>query len=445
MTLSEPMRRTAIFGILFLVFLACWILQPLQFLLGGIYPWAAIVCLLLFLGQFLWKYVTTAWESVSLWMGSTAVFIILFLLMAGASLVVYPVESGLGTFYRILAGISLVLLVLSVIARLVSLSGFSWSYHSLPVFRSLKWREAITGYLFVLPWIVGFLAFSLLPMALSLFASFSHYDIVHFPKWEGLFNYQYMLQHDETFRIALGNTFWYVIVKTPVVIIASLLLALLMAQQIPGIKFFRTIFYMPTVITGVAAIFLWVWILYPNGILDTALHPFQLLVQWVTFGKVQAKEILWFFDPSWTKPAMVVMGLWYIGGGALILLAGLTGIPKSLYEAADVEGAGPLRKFFSITIPMLSPTLFFILLTNIIGGFQVFNSAFVISTSSGVGTNPGDPAQSLLFYEVYLYTKFIALNMGYACALAWFLFVVIMVITAIQLYLSKHWVYYETG
>jgi multiple sugar transport system permease protein len=142
---------------------------------------------------------------------------------------------------------------------------------------------------------------------------------------------------------------------------------------------------------------------------------------------------------------MVIMGLWYIGGGALILLAGLTGIPRSLYEAADVEGAGPLRKFFSITIPMLSPTLFFILLTNIIGGFQVFNSAFVISTSAGVGTNPGDPAQSLLFYEVYLYTQFKSLNMGYACALAWFLFVIIMIITAIQLYLSKRWVYYESG
>jgi multiple sugar transport system permease protein len=313
------------------------------------------------------------------------------------------------------------------------------------MFRSLRWREALTGYMFVAPWIVGFLVFSLAPMALSLYASFSHYDIVHLPKWEGLFNYQYMLEHDGQFRLSLYNTFWYVIVKTPVVIVASLLLALLMAQQVPGIKFFRTIFYMPTVITGVAAIFLWVWILWPTGLLNHALTPIQNFTQMITFGHVQAKEILWFFDPAWTKPALVIMGLWYIGGGALILLAGLTGIPKSLYEAADVEGAGPLRKFFSITLPMLSPTLFFILLTNIIGGFQVFNSAYVISTSSGVGTNPGDPGQSLLFYEVYLFTYFKNLNMGYACALAWFLFVIIMIITAIQLYLSKRWVYYETG
>jgi multiple sugar transport system permease protein len=445
MTLTESQRRIAIFGVLFLVCLACWILQPLKFLLGGVYPAGTVVFLLLALGSIFWSYILAGWEQISIWLGSTAVFIILFLVFAGAALVVYPVEAALGTFYRILAAISLVLLLVSVLSHLLRSTGSTWSYQRLPMFRSLKWREAMTGYMFVLPWIVGFLAFSLLPMALSLYASFSHYDIVHFPKWEGLFNYQYMLQSDDTFRVSLYNTFWYVIVKTPVVIVASLLLALLMAQQVPGIKFFRTIFYMPTVITGVAAIFLWVWVLWPTGLLNHGLAPVQQFVQWATFGHVQSKEILWFFDPSWTKPALVIMGLWYIGGGALILLAGLTGIPRSLYEAADVEGAGPFRKFFSITLPMLSPTLFFILLTNIIGGFQVFNSAYVISTSAGVGTNPGDPGQSLLFYEVYLYTQFKNLNMGYACALAWFLFVIIMIITAIQLYLSRRWVYYETG
>lgn len=445
MTLSEPLRRTAIFGILFVVLLVCSFLNPLQFLLGGIYRPAAVIFLLLFVGSIAWPYIMAGWEEVEMWLGSTAVLLILVLIFGGASLVVYPVDNALGTFYRIITGISLALLILSVLAHVVRGTGTGWSLQSLPIFRSLKWREAITGYMFVLPWVVGFLVFSLAPMALSLYASFSHYDIVHFPKWEGLFNYQYMFQSDQVWRTSLYNTFWYVIVKTPIVIVASLLLALLMAQQVPGIKIFRTIFYMPTVITGVAAIFLWVWILYPNGLLDTALKPIQNFVSWVTLGHVKPTEILWFFDPNWTKPALVIMGLWYIGGGALILLAGLTGIPRSLYEAADVEGAGPLRKFFSITIPMLSPTLFFILLTNIIGGFQVFNSAYVISTSSGVGTNPGDPDQSLLFYEVYIYTNFIHLNMGYACALAWFLFVIIMIITAIQLYLSKHWVYYESG
>jgi multiple sugar transport system permease protein len=173
-------------------------------------------------------------------------------------------------------------------------------------------------------------------------------------------------------------------------------------------------------------------VLNPTGILNRALGLFHIY------------QPLWFFDPGWTKPGLVVMSVWYIGSPMLILLAGLNGIPKQLYEAADVEGAGVLRKFWSITLPMLSPTLFFIILTNIIGAFQVFNSAFVISTSSGVGTAPGDPQQSLLFYEVYMYTKFKALDMGYACALAWILFVIIMAITAIQLYLSRRWVYYES-
>jgi multiple sugar transport system permease protein len=138
------------------------------------------------------------------------------------------------------------------------------------------------------------------------------------------------------------------------------------------------------------------------------------------------------------------MSLWYLGSPMLILLAGLNGIPKTLYEAAEVEGAGLLRKFWNITIPMLSPTLFFIILTNVISAFQVFNSAFVVSTAGGGGnTNPGDPQQSLLFYEVYMYTKFRVLDMGYASALAWIVFVIIMIITGIQLYLSRRWVYYE--
>jgi multiple sugar transport system permease protein len=148
---------------------------------------------------------------------------------------------------------------------------------------------------------------------------------------------------------------------------------------------------------------------------------------------------------------MVVMSVWYVGAPMIILLAGLNGIPKSLYEAADVEGAGMFRKFWSITIPMLSPTLFFIILTQVIGAFQVFNSAYVISTAVGNGgaasSNPGDPQQSLLFYEVYMYTKFAPplRDVGYACALSWIIFLVIMAVTGLQLYLSRRWVYYESG
>jgi multiple sugar transport system permease protein len=193
---------------------------------------------------------------------------------------------------------------------------------------------------------------------------------------------------------------------------------------------------MPTVITGVAAIFLWVWVLNPRGILNQALTHVGV-----------SNPPLWFIDPAWTKPGLVVMSMWYLGSPMLILLAGLNGIPRVLYEAAEAEGAGLFRKFRHITLPMLSPTLFFLILTNIIGAFQVFNSAYVISTATNPSmTNPGDPDQSLLFAEVYMYTKFRPplYEMGYACALAWIIFVIIMIITVVQLWLSRKWVYYET-
>jgi multiple sugar transport system permease protein len=439
------MRRTVMFGGLFLIFLVCWILQPLQFLLGGVYPTAAIVFLILALASVFWPALMQVWDWIDEKLGSVAVCLVLFAIFLGASLIVWPVEQALATWYRILAGVSLAVLILSLGIRFAKAAGVTWTYKSLAPFRTTRRREALTGILFIAPWAFGFLAFSAVPIGLSLYVSFTHWTLTSLPQWTGITNYRFMLEDDPTFRIALENTLWYVVVKVPVTIIASLLLALLMAQKVPGIKFFRTIFYMPTVITGVAAIFLWVWVLWPTGLLNTALQPLQNFANWVTFGHWHTAPILWFFNPQWTKPAMVIMSLWYIGGGSLILLASLVGIPRSLYEAADVEGAGVFRKFWSITIPMISPTLFFLILTNIIGAFQVFNSAYVISTASGVGTNPGDPNQSLLFYEVYMFTKFTALNMGYACAMAWVVFLIIMFITAVQLYLSRRWVYYESG
>jgi multiple sugar transport system permease protein len=296
-------------------------------------------------------------------------------------------------------------------------------------FWSQRRREALTGYLFASPWIIGFLFLTLGPMLFSLYASFTTYDIVNAPHWIGLANYNFIFHHDPDFPTALQNTFVYVLMKTPIVISVALFIAILMNQNVPGVKFFRTIFYMPTVITGVAAIFLWIWVLSPTGILNSGL------------GYLHISPKNWFYDPSWSKPGLVIMGTWYIGSPVLILLAGLTGVPKHLYEAAEIDGAGMFRKFWNVTLPMLSPTLFFIVLTNIIGAFQVFNSAFVISTTAG--SAPGDPQQSLLFYEVYLYVHFKALEMGYACALAWILFAIILAVTLFQLWLSRKWVYYE--
>lgn len=302
-----------------------------------------------------------------------------------------------------------------------------------PAFNQRR-REALTGYLFAAPWIFGFLVLTLGPMLFSLYASFTVYDIASPPRWIGLDNYRFIFQHDPDFLTSLRNTIWYVVFKTPVVILLSLFLAILMNQRVPGLKVFRTIFYMPTVITGVAAIFLWVWILSPLGLLNNVL------------GYLHLPQPEWFLNPTYAKPGLIIMGAWYIGSPMLILLAGLNGIPRHLYEAAQIDGAGAIRKFWNITIPMLSPTLFFIILTNIIGAFQVFNSAYVISTSAGGSSSQiGDPEKSLLFYEVYLYTQFKQDLMGYASALAWILFAVVLAITLVQLWLSKKWVYYEGG
>jgi multiple sugar transport system permease protein len=360
----------------------------------------------------------------------TELLLVAFLLVGGTY--VHTIDTGLGSF---LWAITALVIVVAVVGPFVSLA-------INPAWNRIKRsnREAITGYLFASPWIFGFLFLTLGPLLFSLYAAFCKYDIVNPPVWKGWnYNFGFIFQHDPNFPVALKNTFWYVLVKTPVIIVFSLLIALLMNQRVPGIRIFRTIFYMPTVITGVAAIFLWIWVLSPAGILNQAL------------GVLHVYQPLWFLDPRYTKPGMVVMSVWYVGAPMIILLAGLNGIPKSLYEAADVEGAGMFRKFWSITIPMLSPTLFFIILTQVIGAFQVFNSAYVISTAVGNGgaasSNPGDPQQSLLFYEVYMYTKFAPplRDVGYACALSWIIFLVIMAVTGLQLYLSRRWVYYESG
>lgn len=291
-------------------------------------------------------------------------------------------------------------------------------------------REALMGYLFALPWLFGFIVLTVGPMLFSFYASFTKYNIVNPPQWLGLDNYSFIFSKDDRFQISLYNTFYYVIVKTPIVIAISLFFAMMMNVNIPGQKYFRTIYYMPTVLTGVSAIFLWIWVLNPEGLLNRALALFHI------------SGPNWFYDPNWSKPGLIIMSLWYIGGPVLIFLAGLQGVPRHLYEAAEIDGAGPLAKFMNVTLPLLSPVIFFQVITSIIGAFQVFNSAYVISQTAGSG--PGDPQQSLLFYEVYLFVRaFTNLDMGFACALAWILFAIIMVITAIQLWLSQKWVYYE--
>jgi multiple sugar transport system permease protein len=299
-------------------------------------------------------------------------------------------------------------------------------------------REAITGWLFALPWIIGLVLFTLGPMLFSLYTSFTQYRITTDPVWIGTRNYENLFQ-DPRFYQSLGNTFWMVIVKTPVVIIVSLILALLLNVDVPLGRFFRTIFYLPNVLAGVAAILLWKWILQPSGLLNDFL------------GLIGIKGPAWLIDPNWTKPALVVMGTWWIGGMILIFLAGLKGIPSNLYEAGALDGAVGWRKTWYITIPMLSPTIFFQIVTTIIGTFQIFTTAFILTSGTGQDASLGGPGPgSLLFYVLYLYNRAFGITgaggfqMGYASAMAWILLFIVLAITGVQLLLAQRWVHYET-
>lgn len=295
-------------------------------------------------------------------------------------------------------------------------------------------REELTGWLFVLPWLIGLVLFTAGPMLYSLYTSFTQYNIIAEPRWIGSENYERLFA-DPMFYKALENTFWMVIIKTPVVMVLSFGLAMLLNMDLPGDRTFRTIIYLPNVLSGVAAVFLWQWILAPRGLLNAGLDTIGI------------NGPGWFVDPLWTKPGMVVMGTWWIGGNVLIYLAGLKGIPKELYDAAAIDGAVGWDRIRHVTLPLLSPTLFFEVVTNIIGTFQIFTTALILS---GTQSALGGPGQSMLFYVLYLYNRAFGrvgqggFQMGYASAMAWVLFLIILAVTAFQLWLSRRWVYYES-
>ncbi len=298
--------------------------------------------------------------------------------------------------------------------------------------------EAMTGWLFVVPWIVGFLVFTLGPMLFSLYTSFTEYNIIRAPEWIGLRNFENIFLRDEFFWISLKNTLYMVAINTPIQIIVALFIAVLLNMDLPGTRIFRTLIYLPTVLSGVAAIFLWEWILEPNGLLNQGLETLGI------------DGPAWFTDPDWTKPALIVMGLWWIGTDVIIYLASLRGIDKSLYEAAEIDGASGWSKNWYITLPLLTPTTFFLTITNVIGTFQIFTTAYILTTDPSISTL-GGPQHSMLFYVLYLYKYAFGdsqvpgtsgLSMGYASALAWILFIIILLITLIQLRLSRRWVHY---
>ncbi len=289
----------------------------------------------------------------------------------------------------------------------------------------MQTKEGILGYLFASPWLLGFFAFTLFPVCSSLYYSLTSYNTLKAPKWVGFYNYIFMFTKDPLFLKALWNTAYYAILSVPLGIAASVLIAMLLNQKVKGMRLFRTIFYLPTVVSSVATALLWMWIMDPNfGLLNTLL------------SKIGISGPGWLSDPAWSKPSLIIMSLWTVGGGMLIYLAALQDVPESLYESASLDGANGWKQFFKITLPMISPTIFFNLITGVIGGFQVFSQAFIMTN--------GGPAYSTYFYAYHLYNKaFKEYNMGYASALAWILLVVTLILSLFIFKSSKKWVYYE--
>lgn len=297
----------------------------------------------------------------------------------------------------------------------------------MPMSRSER-RENLKGWAFISPFVIGFLVFTAYPLISSAFASFTYYNITAVQKWYGVRNFTNLFVNDDVFWLSMGNTLYYVFVSVPLVIILALLLALLMNTRGPMMGFFRTVYYLPNVLSGVAVFLLWQWILSPtNGLLNNFLAVFGI------------KGPAWLLDPKWTKPALIIMRCWSVGGTMILLLAALQNVPVDLYEAGELDGAVGIRKFWHITLPMISPTLFFVMVTGFSGAFQVYDSAYILAQDGG-------PGKSLMFYNLYLFnTAFSDQSMGKASAMAWVLFAVIMVFTIIQQTASNRWVYYEGG
>jgi len=287
-------------------------------------------------------------------------------------------------------------------------------------------REAMEGYLSVSPWVIGFLLFTLVPFLASVYFSFTQWTIVRPPEWIGLENYIRMFTRDPLFWQALKVTSVFVLMALPLKLVCGVALSLLLNLKVRGMDVYRTIFYIPAVISGVAVSLMWMWLLQPDtGVINTLLDMIGI------------KGPAWFWDPQWALPSVALMSVWSVGGSAVIYLAGLQNIPPHLYEAAEIDGAGRWHSFWRITLPLLTPTLFFQLIVEMIGAFKVFTQAFVITQ--------GGPLKATYFYLFYFYEEaFQNFNMGYASALALVLMIVIMIATLILNYTSDRWVYYES-
>ena len=287
-------------------------------------------------------------------------------------------------------------------------------------------RETLAGYGFLVPWLIGFFGLTILPMAYSLYLSFTRYNIFQPPRWIGIDNYVRLFTNDPQFIQSAQITLIYVLVGTPITLIAALLVAMLLNFRDKGSGFFRSAFYAPSLIGGsVSVAIVWRAMFGSDGPVDSSLSFLG-----IDLGG-------WIGNPGLVLPAMIILSIWQFGATMVIFLAGLKQVPKELYEAAEMDGAGPWHRFRAVTLPMLSPVIFFNLLLGLIGAFQVFASAYIISNGSG------GPAGMTNFITLYLYKRgFADGQMGYAAAIAWVLLVVVAIIAFILFRTQRSWVHY---
>jgi multiple sugar transport system permease protein len=316
-------------------------------------------------------------------------------------------------------------------------------------------RRQIAGVLFASPWMIGFLLLVAWPFAASIYWSFCRFDLINPPQWIGTDNYQRLmqeLQQGRGFAVALQNTAYYALLSVPLSIATGLLLAVMLSWKVRGQAVYRTIFYLPALIPVVAASVLWLWLLDPqDGMVNYLLGWAGLPPQnWLTqarsavspagaatlSGWLSGQNALTLFG---AKDALVLMSVWAVGNAMIIFLAAIGDVPESLYEAARIDGAGWLRKFWHVTLPMLSPVILFNLVMGLIRSVQTFTSIYILSEGTG------QPAESLLVFSLHLFlSAFADLEMGYASAMAWVTFVILVVCTLLLFRSSRHWVYYSS-
>ncbi len=296
----------------------------------------------------------------------------------------------------------------------------------------MRKKEALWFYLLVLPWLFGFVTLTLGPMIYSLFLSLTNWDLFTDPKFVGLDNYTKLFTKDDIFWKTVFNTLYYAFISVPLAMVFSLFIVYFLNRPIKGSAIYRTLYYIPATVPAVASALLFKWLLAPDaGMINRFLALFGI------------DGPAWLLEPAWVKPALILMSLWTVGASITLLMAGTKSIPSEFYEAAELDGASPSRQYFRITLPLLTPIIFFNLINGLIISLQIFTQIYIM-TGSG-GANMGGPNNASMMIVPYLFNNaFRFYKMGYASAIAWILFVLVMLLTVLVFRSSSAWVYYET-